>query len=163
MDSMEAMSLIDSGFSGGGDVGEVALEICTSPDVSCPIRGAFDFVRDNIGNAPNMFTDIVETMGVMGKPYMAFTVKGRMGTWNEVYTPKRKITVDLGRNIFASEMEAENPLYNEGNILTRYNRYGAITMEELGSKPAWFPLALVSFSAFMGTFFRMMLMEREVG
>ncbi len=146
---MEA--LIDTSFSNNEEIKEIALDLCTSPDINCPLRGAFNFVRDNIGNAPNTYTSLVESMGDLGKPYMGFTVAGKDRTWNEVYTNKRRIVVDLANG----EFDSKNPdFHDESKIIARYNQFGAVTGEDFdGSRPPWMSMMYTVFGAFMSAFF----------
>lgn len=50
-----------------------------------PIKCASEWVSSNIGYAPNALTSIVNAMGEMGKPYIAFSadIGGKVG--NEVW------------------------------------------------------------------------------
>lgn len=146
---MEA--LIDTSLSSNEDINEIALDLCTSPDIDCPVRGAFNFVKDNIGNAPNTYTSLIEAMGGLGKPYIGVTVAGQDRTWNEVYTSKRKIIVDLANG----EFDSKNPIFqDESQVIARYNQFGAITGEDIyGSKPPWMNMVFTVFGAFMSAFF----------
>lgn len=149
---MEA--LIDTSFSSNEDIKEIALDLCTSPDIDCPVRGAFNFVKDNIGNAPNTYTSLIEAMGGLGKPYIGFTVAGQDRTWNEVYTSKRKIIVDLANG----EFDSKNPIFqDESKIIARYNQFGAVTGEEfIISRSPLMTMVFTVFGAFVSAFFMSM-------